>query len=231
MTTAKARFQGGGTGTPLKDFSDELKDKLRGLCPETAQSDFENPADAFANHILAETWWAKDELHRLKKFDCTKAELRAECDKLLELLCEARDKLRSLSPDFDRLLGIEADPLGCADKIDALIGPVESAGCLIDAQPQEPKTADKQYDVAVELAVRVLRVLVSYGIAPAATAGIQQRMVDITQAVSVEQHEAHYQSKAVEILKAIGADMGLVRAETTWRDIICTAKQAASDLK
>lgn len=233
MTTAKARFQGSGAWTQVPDFSDKLKARLRGFYPEPDADDdpiWGHPAEDFVNRILAAAWWAKSELD-WQKYDCTKPELRAEQVNLLNLLREARGKLRSLSPDFDRLLGIEADPLGCADKIDALIGSVERAGSLIDTQPKAQKTVDKQHEVAVEMAVQVLRALKDYGITTAATAGTQLRMADITQAASVEQQESHYLSKAVEILKAIGDDIELERTETTWRDIICAAKRVASDLK
>jgi hypothetical protein len=69
--------------------------------------------------------------------------------------------------------------------------------------------------VAVELAIRVLRVLKEYGIKPAATGDAYWG----------------YTSDAVEILKLIGDDIKLVRDELTWRDIIIKAKTSAPDLQ
>lgn len=225
--TAKARFFGDGSGTLLPDFSDRLKRELRGYHPgPDTESDptFGHPADTFVEHVLAEAWWAKAQMHWLK-FDCTKPELRKEQTDLLRLLKKTRSNLQSLSPDFDRLLGIDADPLGCADKLGNLIKRVESAGRLIDKLPKAPKIAEKRHVVAVEMAVRILHVLKDhYGIAPAATAGNYLRMVDITQA---ESETSAYVSNAVKILKMVGDDIGLVRAETTWRDIICEATDAS----
>ncbi len=217
MPTAKARYTGDGSGTLIQDFSDALKTKLRAYYPDQqAEIDptWGHPADAFVSCVLAEARWAVSKLH-WQKFDGTKQEIRAEQSDLLKELNEIHHKLRNLSPDFDRLLGTDADPLGCADKIRELIGHVESAGRIIERLPTKKKTAEKKHDVAVEMAVRVLRTLKEYGIAPAATGDAY----------------FHYTSNAVQILKLIGGDIDLVLAALTWRDIIIAAKKVAPDLQ
>ena len=209
MPTAKARYKGDGAGKRIDDFSDSLRRKIKKHYPgEKAET------DSFVAHILSEAWWAKAELH-WRDFDCTKAEIRAEHADLLKQLTGLQGNLQKLSPDLDRLLGTDADPLGCADKLGELIGHVVRAGQQFDKLPKAKKLEEKQKVVAIELAVRVLRALKGYGIAPAATGDAYYG----------------YTSDAVQILKAIGDDISLCRATTTWRDIIIEAKTIAPDLK
>lgn len=217
MTTAKAQYKGDGAGKLLPDFSDKLKSILRNFYPDqNAESDetFGHPADGFVSHILAEAWWAKSTLDD-QKYDITKQQIRAEHADLLKVLSNAHDKLLTLSPDFDRLLGVDADVLGCASKIKELLAHVQCANQLIDQLPTVKRSVEKQNAVAVEMSVRVLRVLKSYGISPAATGDSY----------------FGYTSDAVQILKAIGDDIGVVLADSTWRDTILDAKGIAPDLQ
>ncbi len=217
MSTAKARYTGDGAWTLTKDFSDTLKTTLRGYFPnQQAETEptFGHPADAFVSHVLAEARWAVSGPH-WQKFNSTKQEIRAEQSDLLKGLHALHHKLRNLSPDFDRLLDIDADPLGFADKVKELIGHVESAGGNIEGLPTKKKTAQQQHEVAVEMAVRVLRALKGYGIAPAATGD----------------PNFGYTSDAVQILKLIGDDIGLVLADVTWRDKIIAVKKIAPGLR
>ena len=213
MPTAKARYLGDGTGSQPRDFSDRLRATLRKFYPDQKAVDdpvWGHPGDNFVEEILAETRWATAELH-WHTFTLTRQEIRAEHADLLKTLTTTRDKLRSLSTDLDRLLGVTADPLGCADAMTVLIEKVEAAEPLIDRLPSKAKAADAQHDVAVELAIRVLPILERYGCSTGATGS------------------AYYDhsSDAVQILKAIGDDIGLVRAELTWRDAIIAVKKAA----
>ena len=168
-----------------------------------------NPAEDFINEILSEAWWAKSELH-WQQFDSTKRELFAEHTDILTLLNETHSKLRRLSPDFDRLLGNDADPLGCADQIGKLIQHVENAGSTIDDLPKSRRPVEKETDVAEELALRVLRVLQGYGINLAATGD----------------SNLGYASDAVDILRIVGDDIGLERSTFTWRSVVSKAKKA-----
>jgi hypothetical protein len=217
MPTAKAKYTGDGSGELLPDFSNQLKQKLRAFyLGEDAEQDplWGHPADVFVETVLSEAWWAKSALHA-QEFEVTKAEVHAEHEDLLKSLRAAAGKLRNLSPDLDRLLGVNADPLGCADQIELLAQQVAAASEAVGRMNKAKKPIEKQHIVAVELALRVLRILQEYGI-PAAVTG-----------------DAYFQytSKAVTILKLIGDDLGLVRDELTWRDTISKAKQQAPDLK
>jgi hypothetical protein len=202
-----------------KDFSDSLKARLRDYCPDQqvdSETPWEDPADTFVSHVLAAARGAVSDLH-WQQLDLTKSEIRAEQLDLFKRLNDLHHKLRNLSRDFERLLPIGADPLGCADKLKELIGYVEGSGQNIDKLADARRPAEKQHDVAVEMAVRVLRVLKGYGIAVSATGGIGN--VD-----------SDYTSDAVQILRIIGADIGLVFADLTWRDKIIEAKKSAPDL-
>jgi len=138
MPTAKARYKGDGAGQKPRDFSDRLEATLRSHYPDqNAESDpvFGHPADAFVEEVLAEARGALSRLH-WDQFDLTKQEIRAEQADLLKTLKDGHEKLRNVSRDLDRLLGIDADPLGCADKIEELIGYVKNADSLIDQLPR-----------------------------------------------------------------------------------------------
>jgi hypothetical protein len=177
--------------------------------------------------------------------------LSADLNSLLNSLRALAKKLRILSPDFARLLDLDADPLDCADQIDAFVRHVEAAveatgdtrkakkqvskpeahavELAIDAMARHVDAAteavgqvskahklqDKQSAVVVESAIRILRILNQHQI-PAAATGDSYFL---------------YTSKAVTILKLIGDDLGLVRSELTWRNIIIKAKNYAPDLE
>jgi hypothetical protein len=163
---------------------------------------------------LSEAWWAKSALH-VQEYEITKAEVRAEHVDLLKSLRAIEYKLRNLSPDLDRLLGIDADPLGCADQIALMAQHVITASADVARLSKAKKPVEKQHDIAVEFAIRVLRVLQVYGIPAAATGDAYFA----------------YTSKAVKILKLIGDDLGIKRDQLTWRDTIIKAKQQAPDLR
>lgn len=217
MPTAKARYLGRQAGDAQPEFSDALRAKLRGYYPDQDAitiPPFESPADDFVSRILMDARWAVSELKDLEA-EITKPEIRREHEDLLKSLRELESKLRSLSLDYDRLLGIQADPLGLADKIASFTAIVAAANPAIDAFPSALRAVEKQRAVMLEMAIRVLMTLKEFGIPAAQTADA----------------DFGYQSKAVEILKAIGDEVGLVRSPLVWRDIIGDAKKAAPDLQ
>jgi hypothetical protein len=217
MPTAKPRYIGNGGGAKPPEFSEGLRTELRKYYPDkTPQqpSPLAQTADEFVNVILAEASWAMNELY-WDRFTSTKQELRAAQADLLSVLKAARDKLLNLPPDFDRLLGTNADPLGCADELAALIAKIDAVGCTIDDLSTRRKLSERQHRVAVEMTIRILRVLCKYEIPPSATANA----------------DLDRQSDAVRILKAIGDDIGLTLSAVTWRDMVMEAKNQAPDLR
>ena len=218
MPTTKAPYRGDGAGQLIQDFSEELRDELRSFYPDkaaVADRTFGHPADAFVNSVLTAAYEHRARLFFLD-FDSTRKELRAEQADLLKSLTSAEWKLRKLSRDFDRALGLGADPLGCADKIQDLIEAVNRAGELIGKLPPAKKRLGKQRELLLLLTIDVLRVLHQYDIRPSATADPESDYGSL--------------SPAVKVLKAIGDDIGMVRSLVTWRDIVIDAKKVAADL-
>jgi hypothetical protein len=217
MPTAKARYLGEGAGEQGFDFSEQLKVKLRKFSPDIgAVPDpyFGHPADVFVEAILGEAWEAKSVLIA-QRYDVTRAEGRAELEDLLKILLTSVHKLRNLSPSVGRLLSMSADPLGCADQIEIFAQHASASYEDVERVSKAKKPSEKQSAIATEMAIRVLRILQDYGIPASAT----------------RQESVKPASKAVKILKLIGDDLGLVRDELTWRDIVIKAKRAAPDLR
>ena len=217
MTTAKAKYVGGGDEELIPDFSEKLKNSLRAFYPNPqAEVDpiWGHPAVAFVEELLGAAWEAKSALY-WQRLEITKAELVAEKADVLKVLRASAYKLRNLSPEHARILAVNADPLGWADAISLMIQAVEATTPAIEKLKKAKKPVEKQYGVAVELSVLVLRVLQQYGIRPAATGDCY----------------FEYKSDAVRILKLIGDDLGLVRGNLTWRDLIIEARRVATDLQ
>lgn len=210
MPSPKARFLGSKSGEELHDFAPRLKVQLRGFYPKKdAKPDpvGVHPADAFVEAVVAAARNALAALH-WHRLRITKQEMRAEHAANLKALKAASSQLRSLSIDYDRLLGPDAAPLEWADAIDAWIRTIEGAGPRIAAIPPGKKPQEVQHQAAIQLANDVLPVLKRYGIKTSATSD----------------KDSNYISVAVKVLKAIGDDMRMNLSATTWRDTIRDAK-------
>lgn len=212
MSTAKARYTGDSHCTMTKDFSSDLKAELRRYFPDLPTGvgpTSGGPADVFVALVLSEARWAISELVWYKQ-ELTKQEIRAEQQDLLKHLKLTHDRLKRLSPDLNRLLSCDADPVSCADVIRSFIEHLDDTGPRIGQLPTRRKLAEKKHGVAIGIATRVLSVLPKFGISNAATYNV----------------DLEYVSDAVRILKAIGDDIDLPFSETTWRDLIMEAKSA-----
>lgn len=224
MPTAKPAYDSGGgwknrhyDEAEWEELKERLRKKLRDFYPDKnaeAHPPFGHPADSWVNYLLAEAEGAVSMMLWLS-LRLTKGKLRAERKDLLNTLNKAEECLSKLSHDLDIMLGVDADVLGCRDKIRELVPRIEAAEASINRLPRAKKLSDAQHDASVEMAIRVLRVLKGYGISPAATADA----------------DLGYFSDAVMILKIIGDELGLVLAETTWKIAIFKAKQSVSDLR
>lgn len=215
MPTVTPKYKGWGEGKLLKDFTKDLKSELRSYYPhQEATSDpyGRHPADNFVEAVLASARGAIAQRHWMT-FDLTKDEFRAEQADMLKRLNGLLDRLENISLSFERLLDVDSDRFGTINKIKEFIEAIERTGPIIERMPKSERPREKHHKIAVRLAVDVLRTLAGYGIANNATA------TDL------------YVSNSVKILKAIGDDIGLRLAETTWRDSIIEAKQAAPDLQ
>ena len=142
----------------------------------------------------------------------TKQELRAELRDLEKVLNAARDKLRSLSRDLDKLLTHE--PLDAADQLGKLLKHLVVTKTCIGNLPRKPKFGESQHAIAFEMTRRVLRILKENGISTAATLGAGKAQ----------------SSDAIVILKAIGDEIRIVRQEVTWRDLILEVKKKTRNI-
>lgn len=209
MPRIKAPYKGALKVAAPRGFSDSLRAELRKFYPDqTAPADktFGHPADGFVEELLAAGRWARDQV-AWEKSGTTRQENAAELRDLTRLLTKTRTRLRAISPDLDRLLGVDADPLGVADSIDVLIGQCNGAANQIPKQTRRHGQAKNA--IARELAVRVLRILKDHGIKPSATMNPYHGNI----------------STAVQVLSALGDEVGLPRADLTWRDLIASVKK------
>lgn len=217
MPTAKPRYDGGGDWKhrhfdqdEWEAISERIRKKLRCFYPDkNAKADppFGHPADEWANYLLDESKGTVS-LELWLRRRLTNAELRAERKDLLNTLNKADKSLSNLSLDLKKMLGVDADIRGCRDKIEEFMQRLEDAGATIDRLPKARKLRDVQHSAAVEMAVRVLRILKQYGVSTAATAAAGQGRA----------------SDAVQILKILGDAIGLPLSEVTWKGIIIEAK-------
>lgn len=218
---AKERAQYNGrklAGTLPQEFSGSLKEHLRKFYPDkefTSEFDEEfnrecgtDPADQFVSEILEAAKPAVSELFHAQ-VDLKTAELRREYYDLLEKLKAVEPRLRDISSDLDRLISNEADPLGCADKVKQLINFLEMASEKIEPMPKSDRKDKKEHNIALEMAVCVLRVLKDYGIPPAEYAPAEPN---------------YSPSNAISILNAIWGDIAGSMTPNTWRGIIKEAK-------
>lgn len=222
MPTAKPRYDGDGSWkfrkfskTEWDELGEKIRQKLRLYYPDknaVVDPNFGHPADEWANILLSEAESSVSTMLWLHR-RCTKAELRAEQADVWAALKKAEKSLSNLSHDFDVMLGVDADVLGCRDKLRELIPRVDSAKVAIARLPRATKLEDAQADACVEMAIRVLGVWKGRGGSMAATAD-----TDLGRA-----------SDAVKILKILGDGLGLRLAERTWVTHITDAKRQMSE--
>ena len=188
-----------------------IQKKLRPFYPDAdavIDPTFGHPADAWANGLLHDAEGGASMMLWLRR-SLPKEEQRAEIEDLLRTLRKAAKCLGTVSFDVARKIDISADVLGCRDKILELIPFVEAVSPVIEKMPQAMKLADAQHDAAMEMTIRVLHTLEASGVSIAATANKKTKSA----------------SQAVKILKAIGDEIELVFAESTWRDKVLKARK------
>lgn len=193
-----------------QEMTERLQTKLAPLYPEIATTpEIELAKRAWvsrlqneANSAISTVLW-----HNRRR---TNEELRAERNDLLSVLNKAADCLNTLSPDLDRLLGVDADVLGTRDKILKLIPPIQASEALIAKLPRAKNKKDARHAAAVELAIRCLRVVKEYG-----------GKVSVTLVPELERI-----SPAIQILKILGDELDLELSESAWKNAVALAKKA-----
>lgn len=233
MPTAKARYVGDGAGKKLADFSDALRKKLRQHYPRQhidIHPEFDHQSDCFVEAVLSSASNAAADIMWLES-DLTMQELRAERKDILASLEVIHKKLRTLSPPFLNLLPDGAIPLEVADILKNLIDQISDTAGTIDEMPRNPRPDEARHAIAVDMTICVSRVLKEYSVPVTATYGTYEKMNDITSNKYDGTDVNQYKSVGIEILKAIGDDIGLVLSEVTWRDVIIKAKKIAPEIR
>jgi len=228
MTRARAQFKGGGEGTVVQAFSDDLRRALREFDPrdhtkedlynyrafvgEGVPTDLDSPhpSEEFVAAVLSAAHSAVARQH-WQQFEVGKPDLKAELNSLRVSLRQASDQLRSMSANASRALNIEADQVELANDIDRMDRYVEQAVASVGRLPSAKKPAEASRVVALTLISEVLPVLEGYGMKVGATVDAASTKV----------------SSSIRVLQAIGDDVGLRMSPTTWRNIIQDSKKAA----
>lgn len=240
MPTSKPPYCGDGSSKIVPDFPDPekleaLRKKLRGYFPgeeEEPDDVFQSPADTFVGALLEEAKRALDELYSAS-YRVRKQKVRRELCSIITRLEKAAQGLRNLSPDADCFLGVEADPRAWADTIEEASRFFKLAASRVGEGAPVLRPKQVQHKIAVELAIRILRILREHGIKASASYN----------------PDVEHTSDAVNILASIGAELvvqppygldeqppnkptplKLARHKSMWRDIILLAKEQAPDL-
>ena len=111
-----------------EDLGKRIREKLRPFFPDKAAvacESFGHPADEWANYSLSTAWSAISVIYGLG-LRLTNEQLAVEQQDIFVTLQKAARVLSSVSPDVDRLFGVDADVLGTRDKILELIPLVEA---------------------------------------------------------------------------------------------------------
>jgi hypothetical protein len=198
-------------------LSERLREQLRPFYPDKNAKEceeFGHPADAWVNYSICEAWNAIS-INRGMVLRLTNEQLTVEQHDILTTLNKAARVLSNVSPDLDRLFGVDADLLGARDKILELIPFVESSKERIAKQPKALKRNEADQAAAVEVAVRVLRIFKGLGGRISATADTDTDSV----------------SDAVKILKIIGDELGLCFSASSWKKAVSKAQRQAKDLE
>lgn len=200
MSSPKARFTGAQSPRKASNLTDTEVRQLRDLWPKDCiESAWGHPGDEFAA-ILADVVLG---VRALRDHDAvSKEDARAELHRVAQQLSETEKMLRTLSHEVDVLLGAEADPLGCADSIQALMARFEQAASELEPLYAGESRSKRERQLMLDVCVQVAGVLKNYGIGVSATA-----VVELEQA-----------SVAVRCCRAVGDLAGLVRSPATWRD-------------
>jgi hypothetical protein len=136
------------------------------------------------------------------------SDLKNEKKSLLHLLDNVENKLRNITYDFNKLLGKNADPIGCADTVEELKIKVGEVNLSNKQFPRKESVKQKQKRITEQIAINVLPILNNYGLNTATTAVTDPPRV----------------SQGIKVLQMIGDDINIVRSQRTWQKRISKVK-------
>lgn len=124
--------------------------------------------------------------------------------------------MRRLSPDVDRLFPVRVEPLEWADYLSRMFENIEEIIATVNSSPRKESVPGVTRKIAVEMAIRVLRVAKEYQVKIKATA---------------DPYSKSY-SSAVKLLAYVGNAVDFpFMPETWWNLILIEARKNAPDLK
>ena len=207
MSSPKARFTGAQLPSRVRDLTHAEVLRLRDLWPKGGiESAWGHPGDEFAASLGDVVLGVRAQRHREI---VSREDARAELHRVARQLREAEEMLRTLSPEVDALLGAEADPLGCADEIRAMVERFRRAEVAHATLYAGTSNAEHERRLALDVCIQVAGVLRDHGIEVSATA-----VVDLQQ-----------QSVAVACCAAVGELSGIPRSPATWRDLLADVRR------
>lgn len=194
-------------GRMLKPFSDALREKLRELYPDNLATEdpvWGHPADAFVSEILDASNWAASQVLHLNE-EITSEELRAEYTDLIKTLNAADKKLRTISPDLDRLISADAEPLGLADKVRQFLDYLQATKPHVDNLPRAKRPEQKKQHFAADMTEQVVSVIKKY---------------DFEISGSWDPKVRGKQAHIISILGMIGEEIGINLKREAWRKLV-----------
>lgn len=207
MSSPKARFTGAQPPSRVRDLTHAEVLRLRDLWPKGGiESAWGHPGDEFAASLADVVLGVRAQRNREI---VSREDARAELHRVARQLREAEEMLRTLSPEVDVLLGVEADPLGCADEIRAMVERFRRAEVAHATLYAGTSNAEHERRLALDVCIQVAGVLRDHGIEVSATA-----VVDLQQ-----------QSVAVACCAAVGELSGIPRSPATWRDLLADVRR------
>lgn len=207
MSSPRARFTGAQPPRKADDLTDTEVLRLRDLWPKDGiESMWGHPGDEFAASLGDVVLGVRAQRHREI---VSREDARAELHRVARQLREAEKMLRTMSPEVDALLGAEADPLGCADEIRAMVERFRRAEVAHATLYAGTSSAEHERGLMRDVCIQVAGVLRDHGIEVSATA-----VVDLQQ-----------QSVAVACCAAVGELSGIPRSPATWRDLLADVRR------
>lgn len=207
MSSPKARFTGSQPPRKADDLTDTEVLRLRDLWPKDGiESMWGHPGDEFAASLSRVVLGVRAQRNREI---VSREDARAELHRVARQLREAEEMLRTLSPEVDVLLGVEADPLGTADAIKALLSRFQQAEAEHATLYAGTSSAEHERGLMRDVCVQVAGVLRDYGIEVAATAQLDLGQVSV----------------AVRCCDEVGRLGGIPRSLATWRDLLADVRR------
>lgn len=193
----------------LQEFP--LRSTAADLVLQAKAETLETREQIFAHAILAQARWAGPELARDRQ-SLTRDEVLAEINYFSDRVGELVRHLPTMSPEVAILQPF--DPLDVADYLRPIAEALARSAAAASQRAVKRRPVEAQRPVAVELAIRVLRVCKLYGML--ITTGTTS---DATP------------TRAIRVMEIVGEAVKIPRSTFTWRDVIAEARKTAPDLR